>query len=398
MKKVAFLVWFLGMLAFWPKPASLVSAQENANLQDYETLAFSMKLPAGWVTEEVDLGNGLYIAATPLDLPLTYENILNFEYENDIWASHIRTQPVLGMVVIDATEFEDEPLNPQEVMEDLVDDYNFDILRTERSRPITIDTATGVEYLAYINGEKELSGRVFGLHALLVQNSDWVLVMAIGGPLDVFEANRDLFNQVLTSPVFKPNLGPEIIQAVAPEGTDFTTYDGGSYTIEYPANWNASTVETFDGSLTVFSPALITLTNADLDDLGYQYAPNNPQLIEAILTSQPVAGVLVVNTAEYDDWDDSDYMEYPTDVLGDLGLQLININRARPVIIGSFRANEIFTTVEGEGPLAGNLFSANAIMIQSGDYLFIFAGGAFSDIYMQNADILIYMARSMRVR
>lgn len=399
MKKAVFFLCLVGMVALWPRPTSTVSAQQDANLQDYETIAFSMKLPAGWVTEEVDLGSGMYIAATPVDLPLTYENIVDFEYENDIWVDHIRTQPVLGMLAIDANEFEDEPLEPQEVMEELIDDFDFDILRTERSRPITIDTATGVEFLAYVNGQEQLAGRVFGIHAVLVQNSDWVLLMAIGGPVDVFEANRDLFGQVLTSPVFKSGMGPEVIQAVAPAGVEFATFDAGYYTIQYPSGWNVNTVETFDGSLAVFSPADIPLTNADLEDLGYQDAPNNQQLIGAILSGQPVAGVLVVDVEAYYYWDDADYyMEYPIELLDDLDIEVVNVNRARPVIVGSFLANEIFATVEGQRNLAGNEISGNSIMIQSGDYLLIFVGGAFSDVYEQNEDVLIYMARSLNVR
>jgi|GEM_PF-6159787 len=385
---------------------SMIQANGHEFLQNqnelivYESETFSIEYPRGWGGSSNSNENAEYVAFSPQPLNLTFEDFSDFTVSTTI-INTIQTDPMIGVLSL--------PLNPlesidlQELVEAGLDDL--DVIRTEVARPITIGNAQGVEVIAIVNGQESLRGGTFGGHLVAIQSPTQVLFFLAAAPQTIFAEYQVLFSQMVNSITLTesdsaitqnsaPNLAPNA-ELPSDNGIEYMPYTASGFTIDYPIGWFVSHIETFDGSLTLFSPIPIEIFNEDFENLIDLKAPNNPALVAAIL-QQPI---FVVITTASDNI--RSYNGNPLDwmlLLDERYFEREQLIVAREIMINNTMATELSVIVRGDEQLSDFSLGSRNLMVDVFGQVTFASGVIRGDLFFQYDPIFTRMAYSLQIQ
>lgn len=354
-----------------------VQAQVD-NFTAYNDGHVTLQYPVRWqATPFGDFNaHGAIFATQAVEVPMDDdgEPVL---FENIALARAVMNGPVAGVISLPPAAVEGDP---RTAVGELLGDY--EIIRSERARPIQLDGATGIEMI----GTVAVDEMQFSAHLVAFVSAERFVLFVGGSTADTFEENRATFAQMATS----VHILTEDERPVAPEATlndpeqPFFIHNGYGYSLAHPARWQPDTIETFDAALTVFCNPAVRLVNSDLEallaallegDLENNFSPD----LLACLSDGPAAVVLRIPVQNLEDLDE-DIADPAQAFLQQLLNQVEdeNVISARPLTLSGAAGAEMVATYGGDDDQRG-VGVYGAAVVERGALVFIGGSAPLAD-------------------
>lgn len=385
-------------------PTPKATAQGEGESARLETLFFSVEYPAGWEVLTVPFGDGMYTVISPTPIPrINAGEIINFE-DSRILARYVRQNPVMVFAVGVAGASFDPAENASELLNEQ------DVIETTLNQPITLNGADGVEIETTLRGWGPLEGQNFDVHAYVLRNNETGIAAyaAAGGPSDIYAEYRDSFNKYLQSfSLAADPTAPVVVNNGDSAPIAMRDYSGVDFGISVPSDWEASSVDNADGSLTLFAPEFVEVSRSDFEALANRESPLNWALITAI-AGGPLVGVLAVDTSEYYAYDFFEGSLEDFYELANYGLnyewdEVDEISRVRLVELSNGSTfTEVVATINAFGSLEDSRFDLHILTARVDNMAYIFIAsvptGLADNAAVDFAAIFEYMAYSLSLK
>ncbi len=392
-KSTILLILVIIVASFAFSPSSHVAQAQGFNT--YNDGTFLIEYPAAWQPTPYGdfIQHGAVFGPSPVTIP--QDDGFPLLFENPSLGQALLSGPLVGVLLLPSASVEG---SPRDIMEELMDESEYDVISTERSRPITLGGVSGVEVIGVVAaGDYQ-----FGVHAIAISNNTTFALFVAGVLQSNFETNRSQFEHMAQSLALATTVF--VAPPVDMNASDLTPFEGYGYSIGRPAAWQISTVETFDAGLAAFCPSSIQLVNDDLQiivDALYYFDDKevNPTLLACLLNG-PTAGILTVPIVFTGDPND-DYDDYIGPARGALetlivrGDSIQSIEIARTIQVGGIESAELQGTVVMPLEYGGGTFGVYMLAVPQGDWLIIFAATGPITQFQENLSLFKNMAYSL---